>query len=170
MQQVDCVLVKCAEKGNIGKYPPSVKIQCTGSQHTVNDISQALGVEQVSQTSHFILQFSDQLVVRIFIDDSIAPDLFSTVSISVGTRCSLGKAQPVKMSYLLTWKSNNKLPNQVLKLRSPLSKQILGQFGDELDLLAHSLNYMIVQWDSFLLSAPWWAYKNPLAPLLSFKI
>lgn len=59
-------------------------IQSTDIQHTIYDISQALGIQQVSEASHFIFKFSDQLVVGILINDSIASDLLSTICISVG--------------------------------------------------------------------------------------
>lgn len=48
---------------------------------TVNDVPEALGVEQVTQTSHLILQLPDELVVGVLIDDSIAADLLGTVSV-----------------------------------------------------------------------------------------
>lgn len=48
---------------------------------TVQDVSQALGSEQLLQSSHFILQIAHQLIVGILVDDSIAFDVFSSVSI-----------------------------------------------------------------------------------------
>lgn len=48
---------------------------------TVNDVPKALGVEQVPQPRHLVLQLADQFVVGVLVDDSVAADLLGTVSI-----------------------------------------------------------------------------------------
>lgn len=56
--------------------------RCDGIKLTVQDVSQALGTEQLLQSSHFVLQITHQLIVGILIDDSIAFDVLSSVSIA----------------------------------------------------------------------------------------
>lgn len=53
---------------------------------TVQDVAKALGTEQLLQTSHFFLQVTHQLVVGILIDDSIAFDVLSSVSVAKKTK------------------------------------------------------------------------------------
>lgn len=48
---------------------------------TVNNVPKALGIEEVTQARHLVLQLSDELVVGVLIDDSIAADLLGTVSV-----------------------------------------------------------------------------------------
>lgn len=48
---------------------------------TVNDVPKALGIEQVPQTCHLILELADQFVVGVLVDDGIAADLLGTVSV-----------------------------------------------------------------------------------------
>jgi len=60
---------------------------CDGIKLTVQDVSQTLGMEKFLQSSHFILQVTHQLIVGILIDDSIAFDVLSSVSIA--TNCNI---------------------------------------------------------------------------------
>lgn len=48
---------------------------------TVSDVAKTLGIQQVPQPGHLILQLTDQLVIGVLIDDSIAADLLGPVSI-----------------------------------------------------------------------------------------
>ncbi len=48
---------------------------------TLDDVTQALGIEEVLQTGHLIFQLTHQTVIRIFIDHSITTDLLSPVCI-----------------------------------------------------------------------------------------
>lgn len=48
---------------------------------TVCDVPETLGVQQVPQPRHLVLQLTDQLVVRVLVDDGITADLFGPVSI-----------------------------------------------------------------------------------------
>jgi hypothetical protein len=81
---------------------------------TVSDIAKTLGIQQVSQPGHLILQFSNQLVVGVFIDDGIAADLFGPICISGQQKKMQGlrdrstpKAQGCSESYLeSSWGEN----------------------------------------------------------------
>lgn len=48
---------------------------------TVGDVPEALGVQQVPQPGHLVLQLSDQLVVGVLVDDGVAADLLGPVGI-----------------------------------------------------------------------------------------
>lgn len=50
---------------------------------TLNDVPQALRIQEVLQARHFLLQLTHQPVVGVFIDDSITADLFGAVSVPV---------------------------------------------------------------------------------------
>lgn len=56
--------------------------RCDNIKLTVQDVSQALGTEQLLQSSDFILQVTHQLVVGILIDDSIAFNVLSSVGVA----------------------------------------------------------------------------------------
>lgn len=53
-----------------------------GVRLTIQDVSKALGTEQLLQTSHFVLQVTHQLVVGILVDDGVALDVLGSVSIA----------------------------------------------------------------------------------------
>ena len=59
---------------------------------TVGDVAQTLGVEQVPQPRHLVLQLSDQLVVGVLVDDSVAADLLGPVGVP-GRQGALGAAR-----------------------------------------------------------------------------
>lgn len=48
---------------------------------TLYDVSQALGVQQILETSHLLLQLTHQSVVGVLVDHSVAADLFGTISV-----------------------------------------------------------------------------------------
>lgn len=48
---------------------------------TVSDVPETLGIQQVPQPGHLVLQFTDQLVVRVLVDDGVTADLFGPVGI-----------------------------------------------------------------------------------------
>lgn len=48
---------------------------------TLYDVSQALGIQQVFEASHLLLQLTHQTVVGIFIDHSVAANLFGAIGI-----------------------------------------------------------------------------------------
>lgn len=52
-----------------------------GGGLTLNDVTQALSVEQVLQAGNFLLQLTHQSVVGVLVDDSVAADLLGTVSV-----------------------------------------------------------------------------------------
>lgn len=56
---------------------------------TLYDVSQALCKQQVLEPSHLLLQLAHQTVVRVLVDDSVAADLFGTVSIPGGTEVNM---------------------------------------------------------------------------------
>lgn len=55
---------------------------CQSVRLTVQDVSQALGSEQLLQTGHFVLQVTHQLVVGILVDDGVALDVLGSVSVA----------------------------------------------------------------------------------------
>lgn len=55
---------------------------CQGVRLTVQNVSKALGTEQLLQTSHFVLQVTHQLVVGILVDDGVALDVLGSVSVT----------------------------------------------------------------------------------------
>lgn len=59
---------------------------CQSIRLTVQDVSEALGTEQLFQTSHFVLQVPHQLVVGILVDDCVALDVLGSVSITMKNR------------------------------------------------------------------------------------
>lgn len=52
---------------------------------TLDDVSQALGVQQVFEASHLLLQLTHQAVVGVLVDHSIAADLFGAVGVPATT-------------------------------------------------------------------------------------
>lgn len=48
---------------------------------TVGDVTETLGVQQVPQPRHLILQLADQLVVGVLVDDGVTADLLGPVRI-----------------------------------------------------------------------------------------
>lgn len=48
---------------------------------TVGDVPKTLGVQQVPQPGHLVLQLSDQFVVGVLIDDGVTADLLSPVRV-----------------------------------------------------------------------------------------
>lgn len=48
---------------------------------TLYDVSQALGVQQILETSHLLLQLTHQSVVGVLVDHSVAANLFGTISV-----------------------------------------------------------------------------------------
>lgn len=48
---------------------------------TLSDVTQTLGVQQVPQPGDLVLEFADEFVVGVFIDDSVTADLLGPVSI-----------------------------------------------------------------------------------------
>lgn len=48
---------------------------------TVGDVPETLGVQQVPQPGHLVLQLADQLVVGVLVDDRVAADLLGPVGI-----------------------------------------------------------------------------------------
>lgn len=62
---------------------------------TVKDITQALGAQEFFQTGHFILKFTHQFSIGIFIDNSVTFDLFSSVGVSV-TRKATGNYRTIR--------------------------------------------------------------------------
>lgn len=53
---------------------------------TVNDVTQALGEEEVFQAGHLLLQLAHQSVVGILVDHSVAADLLGAVCVPAGAR------------------------------------------------------------------------------------
>ena len=53
---------------------------------TINDVTQALGEEEIFQTRHLLLQLADQSVVGILVDDGVAANLFGAVCVPVCVR------------------------------------------------------------------------------------
>lgn len=51
---------------------------------TLNDVSQALGQQQVPETRHLILELPHQAVAWIFVDHGVAADLLGSVCVPVG--------------------------------------------------------------------------------------
>lgn len=66
----------------LGASPQDPSLALPSMVPTVNDVPKPLGIEKVTQAGHLILQLPDQLVVGVLVDDSIAADLLSTISIS----------------------------------------------------------------------------------------
>lgn len=58
--------------------------QCVHTS-VVQQLLQALGVQQVPQPAHLGLQLSDQLGVGIFVDHGVAADLLGAVGVPVMT-------------------------------------------------------------------------------------
>lgn len=48
---------------------------------TLRDVAQALGVEQVAQAGHLVLEFTDELVIGVLVDDGVAADLLGPVGV-----------------------------------------------------------------------------------------
>lgn len=48
---------------------------------TLDDVSQALGVQQVFEASHLLLQLAHQAVVGVLVDHGVAADLLGAVSV-----------------------------------------------------------------------------------------
>lgn len=48
---------------------------------TLDDVTQALRIQEVLQPRHLVLQLTHQSVVGIFVYDGVTADLFGTVSI-----------------------------------------------------------------------------------------
>lgn len=48
---------------------------------TLSDVTQTLGVQQVPQPGDLVLEFTDEFVVGVFIDDSVTANLLGPVSI-----------------------------------------------------------------------------------------
>lgn len=48
---------------------------------TLDDVSQPLGVQQVFETSHLLLQLAHQAVVGVLVDHCVAADLLGTISV-----------------------------------------------------------------------------------------
>lgn len=52
---------------------------------TLDDVSQALRIQQVFEAGHLLLQLTHQPVVGVLIDHGVTADLFSTIGIPVAT-------------------------------------------------------------------------------------
>lgn len=64
----------------------SIVLRCGSSLTlTLYDVSQALRVQQIFETSHFLFQFTHQAVVGVLVDHGVAANLFSTISVPGGT-------------------------------------------------------------------------------------
>lgn len=48
---------------------------------TLNDVAQALCVQQVFETSHLLFQLTHQAVVGVLVDHGVAADLFGTIGV-----------------------------------------------------------------------------------------
>ena len=58
---------------------------------TVQDVSQALGAEQVLQSSHLILQVTHQLVVGVLVDHRVTLDVLGAVRVAVEEQRPIGR-------------------------------------------------------------------------------
>jgi len=68
----------------VGRYAP-----VTGEPWwilTLDDVPQALRVQQLLQAGHLLLQLPHQPVVGVFVDDGVAADLLGSVSVSGSRR------------------------------------------------------------------------------------
>lgn len=52
---------------------------------TLDDVSQALCIQQVFEASHLLLQLTHQAVVGVLVDHGVAADLFGAISVPAGT-------------------------------------------------------------------------------------
>lgn len=48
---------------------------------TLNDVPEALGVEEVLQPRHLLFEFAHQPVVGVLVDDGVAADLLGPISV-----------------------------------------------------------------------------------------